>query len=286
MDNELDSSTTWSSTKGAEPLRPWYVIIVLACLLVGILLLLLPYTLGLTGRLDVLSSQLGGAVIAAAAVSFVYDYYLRRHFMRVVGAQTRSLAGEILPITKKLRGVGLVDVHLDRDSIPWYDLVYGARSEVAILGTSLGFWANLPNISRALGNAIQNGARVRLLALRPQSSYAEERGHAISVYPDAGDFFARDIEGSVAALRNMNSAITAKYYSELPTCVVLILDERIIVNFVLRGLRGREAVHFEFRRSSERAQKFLQHFEAVWKSGTEVKDQTEETAEPASQADS
>jgi hypothetical protein len=242
-------------------------IAILSVLLVGILLL----GLGSIPKPKLLIQQLGGVLVVSATTAMIYEYFLRRNFLSLLKAQMKLVVEAVLPVVNQLSSLGIEHVYENRTGINWADLFMRART-IKILGTSLSYWAHDPNIKKAFSNALNKGCEIQLLSLEPKSEYARERGRDINVYErDPENSFSSEISSSVEELRKLSQKIDFRYYDAMPTCVIVIIDDRIIVNFVLRGLRGRDSMHFMLRRTGESAIFFQNHYYAIFKLSKPVK---------------
>lgn len=235
------------------------ILIVLAAGAGFIALSFIPFLPSLVSHL---LSELGRALSASAVVAIAYEYYLRRSFFGILHIQGQALVKQLVPMVRQLTSLGIVAVHPNRDVIDWRELIRNARTEIKILGTSLGYWANIPDVTGAFQEAKSNSCDIKLLAQDPTSEFAKERGREIGVYDEPEKHFCADIEGSIGFFNKLQCDVLK--YSARPPFVIAIIGPRLFCCLLTDGLRGRDSIHLEFERSSEWARRLEGYFTTTW----------------------
>jgi hypothetical protein len=258
---------TWYVTHIREIVSSKLLGAIIIVFFIGLMFLVVSYFISLSTALSGIIRQFGGVLVASAIVSLVYEHLLRRDFETLLRKQVDRALREALSVVEEVTSLGIERIYRNRADIPWEILFTQARNEIKIIGTSLNYWSGLPEIREALSTALSRGCSIQFLALDPDSRYARERGEHVDTFQDnPQDAFRLDITTSITHLRKISENIDVRLYDAIPTCVVAIVDDRLIVNYLLRGLRGRNSIHIEFRRAADKARDFEEkHYNSVLK---------------------
>jgi hypothetical protein len=214
-----------------------------------------------------LMGELGRALCASAVVALAYEYYLRRSFDSILRIQAQGLAHQLVPVMGQLSGLGIAGVHANRDAIDWRRLIRDATDKVKIIGTSLGYWASLPDIADAFQTAKRRpSCKIQLLAQEPSGTAAGQRGKDIGVYDPPEDPFRADIRGSIGFFKKLGVEVSP--YEFQPPFVIAIIDGRVFCGLLAHGLRGRECIHLEFNAWSPWARRLETYFDETWSTAT------------------
>lgn len=147
-----------------------------------------------------------------------------------------------------------------RSAIPWIDLFSKAKNRIYIIATNLAFWQSLPDINKALNDALNNGCEIELFSLDPNSKFVEIRAKEIG---SSSEHFKNEISSAQEFFKSRDKRIKTDVYNRMLNCMVSIIDSSIYTSFLLGGIRGRDCPHIELKDSSTEAEVFLKYFQEI-----------------------
>jgi hypothetical protein len=251
---------------------------------VGIILLLLAQLYLPDGAFRSVITNFAAALIPAGTIIVAYEYYMRKEFLihlqETVGqalAQsdlTKRVTelDELISLTNDLRPFGLQKVHRNRMEIDMRKLVESARpgTEIKMLGTAL-MCVNPHDMQSVLIDRINEGCKVKLLSLRPDSDFVKQRGQEeCREESEIKSVIKNTSENNVSFIDTLDDktrkGIRLLHYDAPPTCFMVSNGDTMIVSFYLREHRGERFPHFQIEiKEGGIYEPFMGHFDSLWK---------------------
>jgi hypothetical protein len=158
----------------------------------------------------------------------------------------------------------------DREAVGLPELVASARKRIYVLTTNLVYFSDFERfvVDRgrrvfAFDPAVDNGVRLRVLTLDPESPIVKYRAEQLGFEHDVARFRGearRSARRFYQHYRNQPN-VSIKLYDDLPLQITLIVDDTVVTSVMSRGHRSRENLHFRLSMDAPRArQSFERHF--------------------------
>ena len=181
----------------------------------------------------------------------------------VAKKELRDIIKGAMTWTTEFSELNLIGSARNRAEVPFADMISSARKEIKILGTELSYWYEMPGGKSSFKEALDSGCRVQMLYLNPNSQYAEVRGNEVR---DGDKKYLIELRNTFRHIQNLDPRIEVMAYDSSPKNTIIIIDDHVIVSFLLSVLRGRDTYHIGFRKNLNRRQKsqFEREFEALW----------------------
>lgn len=222
-------------------------------------------------------SQVSTALIPAGIISMLYDFYLRQDFVDLLKEEI-SKKNNLFKLEDSVKKVGMQKIYIDRSEIDFLEYFKNAKNEILILDTSLIFFTAVPQIETIFANSVENGCHIKLLCLDPNSNQASYRERDIGYKTE---IFVSQLKSSIAQFQELKlnvdskkpkGSIEIKMFDATTTNVLIMSDNRMIVGYILRKIRGRHCVHIEFTKDSENKtyEAFYNHFMSLWEEARDV----------------
>lgn len=247
------------------------IIVALALLLVGLTMAALPIVLRIEGTPGEILGHLGIFLVPTGLITLVYELVLRRGFLAEVREQLAQSLQAHFGSADRLAKAGIVDVH---DCMP-DDVIArrfaAARSSICILQTWI---PNLPQIERAMAQAIGRGCRVRILLLDADSVHCSERSRDLG-HVDRTTI-RNGIELNLKQLAGwldgpLRAAVEVRTYRATPTMSLYACDDARWLGLFWRKRRCSQGPHVEIGGAdSVLGHEADRHFEDLWDSGQRV----------------
>lgn len=158
-------------------------------------------------------------------------------------------------------------------------LISSATHRVDILVTNLDWFVNSESFNledienHPFKKAINNGARIRILSMDPETVIAEYRAKQLGESADVPGYrniLRESIKKVYKSFKNFEK-FKLRIYNELPLQISFIIDDKIITGIIARGERSRELVHIEFYRNFDGVtESFLNHFDGLFNASMDV----------------
>lgn len=187
-----------------------------------------------------------------------------KNFARKVAQQlSKTIEEEVLD---QIRGEFRVECFTARHKINLPYLIAKASQKICILTTNLDYTLRhlRTPITQALENNKQNSAfKIEILTMDPESDVANARavqlGRTVREYRN-------ELRKSLDDMREafgLSSGVEIVTYRSLPTLMIYVVDDVVIVATVSLGQQSREGVHFVIKNFPTVAEPFLAHFRVL-----------------------
>lgn len=183
--------------------------------------------------------------------------------------------------TKVGRTIYKVIAYTRREEIYLDKVISEAKRRVDVLVTNLDWFVSQGKFQLEKGKeqdhpfqkAINNGARVRILAMDPEAIISEYRAKQLGKgadIPGYREVLRKSIIRVFSIFRGDNN-FNLRIYNELPLQYTFIIDDIIITGIIVRGERSRDLIHVEFDKGSEGVtESFLNHFESLFNASSDA----------------
>lgn len=220
----------------------------------------------------VVVAELGAVLIALGLLHMVYEHFLRQEQKEDTTESMRTVMKEAFQGAEGLQKFGIVRIH-ERLPIDEIQRLFGAeRTRIRILTT----WVHEYNaLSPSLREAVQGGATLELLVLKPESAFTRQRSldlgyeelHGQSVSQTNLRELRRDF-----ATPELKARVQLRYYDCLPSVAVHMAGETAIVSaFFPHFTLGTQVLQLEVKGvNTLYGQAVTQEFEHLWKQAQPV----------------
>lgn len=251
--------------------------------------------------LQSVANDIGVALVTSGLVGLVLEYQTREQFLDDVSGlmsntinnsplgskidlarsqlETQiSMLSDQLSLGNELASLGIRKIYRDRNNINLLAYLDGAKpgSEIRLLGISMLAFTNL-QAQLTIERKLQDGCKIKLLTLEPQSNEAIQRAKEEG---RGYDDVLRDMKAADELYMNfrnyrlpedLNRNVEMRHYSTTPTWFILKTDQTMLIGPYLSGSRGIYGPHIELNvEGAGIYQIFDKHFDLVWSSSVVV----------------
>jgi hypothetical protein len=234
--------------------------------------------------------DVGNALFTAGTIGLAVEYYTRREFeslvmdrfQEVVDGSTLNThlthVAHLLELSRPIADRGLRHIHPSREGINFQSVIEDAESssDIRVLGVCLSDFANR-DMAKMIRDKINQGCRLKMLILNPNSSFAREHAAGESQLYSTSTYREMCISNDwhVNFHDRMSGEGHTKFelghYEAAPHLLLVCTSNKVIVGFYLRGARGEDFPHIEFEnRPGGLCGPFIRHFDALWNTRIEA----------------
>ncbi len=226
--------------------------------------------------------------ISSAALTFIiyfYDYLNEKkeknENLNITDKRKRFIIEELNNMPPRFSMPSGISAYRARKDIDIKNLIINAKKRVWIYATNhrvIGDRVNNVEIVDFL-NANAGEIDVRFLMLDPESIFIATRFHEIpsKTTPES---FSNEITGRLSALDEeygKNKKIKTRLFVVPPTFMMYIIDDLLIVSYILRQGRASDQTAFIFDMNNPKvrvyANKYIDHFNTIWESSGKLRKQ-------------
>lgn len=243
----------------------------LLILVLGLLFLVVPRLFDFSEKWIELSKQIANVLIPSGLIAAIYEFLLRRTFLREMQEQLREALLAAFGSVETLNTAGVVNIHpfLANDFIA--NKFANASRSIKILQTWMG---NYTVIQGSLEVAAKAGRKIEILLLYPWSAQAIARSHDLSwANPDD---VSTEIESNLKQLNllciaNELSNIELHLYRATPIMTLYWYDEICYMGLFWRKKPAIGRPQLEIRiTNSYFGNEIEAHFNDLWKNSIKI----------------
>jgi hypothetical protein len=243
----------------------------LLILVAGLLFLVVPTLFDLSEKWIGLSKQIANVLIPSGLIAAVYEFLLRRTFLKEMQEQLKEALLAAFGSVESLRSAGVIDIHSSLANDFLAKKFTNASRLIRILQTWMG---NYTLIQDSLEVAAKAGRKIEILLLYPWSAQASARSHDLG-WTSADDVSPR-IEGDIKQLNllcmeNNLSNIELHLYYAAPIMTLYWYDEICYMGLFWRKKAAINKPQLEIRMSNSYfGDEIAAHFNDLWKNSVEI----------------
>jgi len=245
-----------------------YKVLVLSVstILLGISFLYLSIVLSIRADLSALLKSLGTVFVPSGFLALINQYTLRESFRTDMREDIQTALDNQFQAIKEIKAVGIREIHESMPQAKIIKLISQATKNVRILQTWI---PDLQVFEMALVNAVNNGAKIQILILDPNSDFAKQRSLDLG-YKDA-KIGGKNVQTNIADLEriikksNISNNIELRLYNVLPSLHIYSSDDISLIGFFWHGVPSKLGYGFEVNgREYGFGYRLHQEFEQVW----------------------
>jgi len=263
-----------------QGIQIWAIMILIILLLLGICLISLSAAVQAHSALwAMVLRDLGFVFTPVAILALFYEHFAQKAHSRYVAKEVGRQI--IIEVEKKIDHVpghrGNVQIYSNRDAINLNEYFTDAKNNIDILVTNL---SSLEIHAGLLAKLANDGVKVRIIALNPQSEFVKSRFKEL-VFQSQKQFYC-ELVSSLRTFclykenkvdKDKKSNFLIHVFDNPPSLILFQRDSQIIVGFILRQGKSRDSIHIEFdcsQKTSQPCQDYIKHFQLIWNDSRDI----------------